>query len=97
VANVVVVGSLANFWAALSSFQLIVHLPMLNVKFPANAQKFFETILKLATFKFFRPKEFLDLVDGQIVHRESNNDVMNPLFSEVGYRYTNSQCFETQV
>jgi hypothetical protein len=32
----------------------------------------------------------LDLVDGQIVHRESNNDVMNPLFSEVGYRYTNS-------
>lgn len=49
--NLFFAGSMSFLWGMMYALQLIVHLPLVNVYFPANAKLFFEVITKIATFK----------------------------------------------
>jgi len=51
VLNLFLAGSVSFLWGMMYALQLIVHLPLVNVYFPANAKLFFEVITKIATFK----------------------------------------------
>jgi len=50
--NVVMSGALAQVWGMINGMQIMVHLPALAVKFPANAFMVVEQILQIATFDF---------------------------------------------
>lgn len=50
VINVALSGSLAMLWGLINSLQIIAHMPLLVIKFPINANVFYQMLLTLATF-----------------------------------------------
>ena len=48
--NLFLQTSMNMLWSALNTIQLMVHMPLLNLKYPANANDFNEPIQKIANF-----------------------------------------------
>ena len=46
-------GSMSILWGLINSLQIIAHIPLLNVKMPANASILYELVYTLANFKLF--------------------------------------------
>lgn len=69
----------------MAGMQLIVHTPLINVQFPANAFMFYEELIKLATYEFLPTQDifplFMDLPD-----RGSFNEKFERL--DYGYFYS---------
>ena len=54
-------------WKMLGTVQLIVHLPLLAVAFPANASLTFSLIIDLANLKVIPTDWLIEQITGQIV------------------------------
>ena len=50
--NVALSGSLAMLWGMINAMQIIVHLPLLKTKMPANVKMLMEVFIQIANFKF---------------------------------------------
>ena len=50
VINVILAGAMYVLWGLLHSLQIVSHFPLVNIMMPTNARKFFEVIIKIATF-----------------------------------------------
>ena len=49
--NVFFAGSLSQVWGMINNLQLLVHSPLINVQFPANAFMLFDVMISVATFE----------------------------------------------
>jgi len=88
VMNFFLSGSLSFFWGMINALQIIVHFPMVNVYFPANARLFFQTIITIATFKVINTEQMLNYFDSNILKRFGQTEDSIPLFAEGGYKST---------
>jgi hypothetical protein len=50
VINIALSGSLAMLWGLINSLQIIAHFPLLVIRYPMNAEVFYQMMLTLATF-----------------------------------------------
>lgn len=50
VINIILASSLSLLWGLLNALQLVTHFPMINVKFPENADMYFGIMYDLASF-----------------------------------------------
>ena len=48
--NILLAGSLNQVWGMLNNLQLVLHSPLINVQFPANAFLVFDVMISVATF-----------------------------------------------
>ena len=53
-------GTLGFLWGMIHALQIIVHLPMINVRFPANVSMFFSKLLTIANFKVMNVDSLID-------------------------------------
>ena len=60
VGNLLTKISLSQVWSLVNGLQVIVHLPLFNCKFPANAEMFLSKLIDVATFEIL-PEEYVDL------------------------------------
>lgn len=65
--NILTRGSLNNVFGMITGMQLIVHSPLINVQFPANAFILFEELITVATYEILPTQEifplFMDMPD----------------------------------
>ena len=52
IANAALSASLNQLWSVINGLQLVVHLPLLNCKFPANASLMNDKLISIAQFDF---------------------------------------------
>ena len=48
--NIMLSASLNQLWSMMNGLQIFVHMPLMNVKFPANAGTFIVFLVKIANF-----------------------------------------------
>jgi len=72
--NIFMATSLQLIWKMLASLQLIVHLPMLAVQFPANARMILSLIVDLANFKIVNVDWLLETVLGLSTKVKNSGD-----------------------
>lgn len=78
--NFVLGGALSELFAAISKLQIMVHLLVINVKIPANAQIYFSVLLQLVTFNFIDTEDTMRNMFGLF-----DEDDLNPNFYYLGY------------
>ena len=49
--NIFLAGSLSQVWGMVNNLQLLLHAPLINVQFPANAFMVFDVMISVATFE----------------------------------------------
>jgi len=74
-------------WGNISSLQLIVHLPINQVEFPANALVLFEALIKVVTFDFLNIRDVLG-VDADLNFTPTSP--FNENFDKLGYGSQNT-------
>lgn len=67
--NIFLVGTATFYWVLINYLQMIVHLPMFSVNFPANARWYLKSISTAATFKFVEPTQLFDWIDAIFFQR----------------------------
>ena len=85
--NFFTVGGLSSIFNMLTGLQLIVHLPLINVQFPANAFIVFKELVKLSTYDMVPAEEiypfFMDLPEREPLNekfvRSSYGDFYMPM------------------
>ena len=58
ITNLLLKASLNMLWSMVNCLQIITHVPLMNLKIPANMSSFLEFFMQIATFDFI-PSEFL--------------------------------------
>ena len=51
-----------ELWGMIGTMQVIVHLPLIYVNFPANAVNFYGFILDVAKFQMFNVESFMQFL-----------------------------------
>jgi len=80
-------GSLQHLWSSINSLQLTIHMPLINIPFPANAQILFQELIKIVTF------DFLEIKDALGIEQEfdfTETFAYNDNFDELGYGTQNT-------
>jgi len=80
-------GSLQNLWSSIGSLQLIVHLPLNAVVYPAHVQTMFEQLIKVVQFDLL---EFTDAFQIQITLDVTETDPYSVNFDDLGYGSQNT-------
>lgn len=63
--NMILSGILSLLVGMINSLQLIIHLPMMNVPFPANAMTFVRCLVPIVMFEILEYKDILlDFLNG---------------------------------
>ena len=75
-------GTVAFLWGMINALQIIVHLPMINVRFPANVSMFFSNLLSIANFKVINKENFIDQLNN---HFGIKPEFTNENFAENGF------------
>jgi hypothetical protein len=57
--NLFIAGSLSRLLGFINSLQLILHLPIMNIKIPANALSFFQIMIPIVLFDVLEGVEFI--------------------------------------
>jgi hypothetical protein len=75
-------GTLGFLWGMIHALQIIVHLPMINVRFPANVSMFFCKLLTIANFKVINVDSLIDKLNQYI---GVQSEFTNENFAENGF------------
>ena len=78
--NFLLGGALSELFAAINKLQIMVHLLVINVQIPANAQIYFSVLLQLVTFNFIDTEDTMREMFGLFDEEE-----LNPNFYYLGY------------
>jgi hypothetical protein len=49
-------------WGMMNTLQVIVHMPMLNILFPANAEYFLTFLVDIVTFNIIPTEKIIDKI-----------------------------------
>ena len=81
--NFILSASLNQLWSMLNGLQLLVHLPLFNLKFPANASYMLNFSIHVATFDFLPIESIWWIFDFP------EKGAFNLSFYSSGYEYVN--------
>ena len=93
-----IAGPMKYFIIFMNSFQLIIHLPIMNVVVPANLGKFFKIMCPIATYDIIGSDVSTEKVfTFDFKSQEKNGeDIITDQLSDLGYGTTNCLlCLET--
>jgi hypothetical protein len=65
VLNIFIAGSLNQLLGFINSLQLILHLPIMNVKLPASSLGFFQIVLPIVLFDILENIEYVENIFGE--------------------------------
>ena len=68
------------FWAMINSLQIMTHVPLFNVSFPANAAYFYSKVLAVSVFHIFPSDEINDEI-----YSFDQEKIFSPNFEVMGY------------
>jgi len=87
--NILMQTSFQLLWALINTFQIIVHLPLINVDTPANAMRFLEEIQALANMDVIPTGELMEWMfdftkpwDTTVAPKETSEEELEKLLSE---------------
>ena len=91
--NTLISGSLASLWGMINSMQILVHMRIFNVQFPANANLVTKNIIMVATFDIpyvevdflLSPIGQLSDDDAPIDESEDGTDELNFKWQKIRY------------
>lgn len=75
---------LQMLWGMINSLQLIVHLPVFSLNFPANASQLLTKLIEVSSFSLLPMDQINNLV-----FNFTETDALNPRFDEIGYNSMN--------
>jgi hypothetical protein len=70
--NLIISGSLSQLLGFIDSLQLILHLPIMNIKIPASALSFFQIMIPIVLFDLLEGVEFIE----NIFDDDEQNSIM---------------------
>lgn len=74
--------SLQTVWGSVNALQIIAHLPLNNINFPANSFHFFAFLAEVVSFDLFAPTDHADF-------GFTETAPLNHRFDDLGYETTN--------
>ena len=91
--NTLISGSLSQLWGMINAMQILVHLSVLNVDFPATAQLVTSNIIMVATFDIpflntdtiLSPVATLPDEEGPRIEKTKDNSQMIDALDSLGY------------
>jgi hypothetical protein len=86
VLNIFIAGSLNQLLAFINSLQLILHLPIMNLKIPANALSFFQIVLPIVLFDILENIEYIENIFGQ----QNEDSIVLDQMKQLGYENSNT-------
>jgi hypothetical protein len=86
VLNIFIAGSLNQLLAYINSLQLILHLPIMNLKIPASALSFFQIVLPIVLFDILENVEYIENIFGQ----QNKDSIVLDQMKQIGYENTNT-------
>jgi hypothetical protein len=72
-------------WSMMNTLQIIIYIPLMNIRFPQNAFVLSIVLMTLATFDFIPhegPNKYM-------LEYDPENEITNPIYAQVGFE-TNS-------
>lgn len=84
VVSLLIAGPLSQLLGAIKSLQIILHVILINVFYPATAMMFFGMLMSILTFQFYDFSELYDKVFGFSSYDEGNES-LNSQFDLMGY------------
>jgi len=79
--------SMQLLWGMVNTLQLVIHMNMLSVMIPANAQFFLSFIVNIVNFKIIPTKDIINSLLG-LKDKMKKSDV-SPEFQQTGYESSN--------
>lgn len=75
---------LQMLWGMINSLQLIVHLPVFSLNFPANGSQLLTKLIEVSSFSLL-PMDHIN----NLVFNFTETDALNPTFDDIGYNTVN--------
>ena len=73
-------GTISLVWSMINAIQLMTHVPLFSINFPANAQYFFAQLLKISVFDFFPADKI-----SKDIYVFDKEIIFSPNFQVMGY------------
>jgi len=78
-------GSLNQVWGMVNNLQIVVHTPLINVQFPANAFLLYDVMISVATFDILPTDDVYPYLFPDLPENDAFNDKFDRL--QIGSRY----------
>ena len=83
--NILLAGSLSQVWGMVNNLQLLLHSPLINVQFPANAFMVFNVMVSVATFEILPTDDIFPIFFPELPDDSPFNDKFDRM--NIGSRY----------
>jgi len=83
--NLLMAGSLNQVWGMVNNLQMVLHAPLINLQFPANAGLVYSVMISVGTFDFLPTDDFFPYLFPELPEDDPFNEKFDDM--DIGSTY----------